>query len=115
MHPGALRALEFDRIVEAVCRFAQTPPGTARLARLQPLIDSRGVAAALEATAETVRFLSENHVGLQAPADLDNTLASLAVDGRALEAQQLTGLASFLASVDAAFTAVRRARAAVPI
>ena len=115
MHPGALRALEFDRIVEAVCRFAQTPPGTARLARLQPLTDSRSVAAALDATAETVRFLSEHRVALQAPADLDNTLTSLTVEGRALEAQQLTGLASFLASVDAAFIAVRRARAAVPI
>ena len=32
MHAGALKALEFDRIVEAVCRFAQTPPGAARLA-----------------------------------------------------------------------------------
>ena len=37
MHAGALRALEYDRIVEAVRRFAQTPPGAARLAKLQPL------------------------------------------------------------------------------
>src|SRR5256714_375337 len=29
MHPGALRALEFDRIVDAVGRLAQTPPGAA--------------------------------------------------------------------------------------
>ena len=31
MQSGALKALEFDRIVEAVCRYAQTPPGLARL------------------------------------------------------------------------------------
>ena len=115
MHPGALRALEFDRIVEAVCRFAQTPPGTARLARLQPLTDPRDVAGALDATAETTRFLSEHHIALQAPADLDNTLTSLAVEGRALDPLQLTGLASFLASVDTACAAVRRARGTVPI
>jgi DNA mismatch repair protein MutS2 len=115
MHPGALRALEFDRIVEAVCRFAQTPPGTARLVRLQPLTDARAVTAALDATAETVRFLSEHHVGLQAPTDLENTLTALAVEGRALDPLQLTALASFLASVDSAFTAVRRARGSVPI
>ncbi len=32
MQPGALRALEFDRIVEAVTAFAQTPMGAERLA-----------------------------------------------------------------------------------
>ena len=31
MYHGALRALEFDRIVATVCRFAQTPPGRAKL------------------------------------------------------------------------------------
>ena len=41
MHAGALRALEFDRIVEAVRRFALTPAGAARLAQLAPA-DGRG-------------------------------------------------------------------------
>ncbi len=59
MHAGALRALEYDRIVEAVRRFAQTPPGAARLAKLQPLVDARAVAGALAATAETSRFLRD--------------------------------------------------------
>ena len=67
MHPGALRALEFDRIVEGVCRYAQTPPGAARLARLTPQAEPRAVAAALAATAETTRFLAENPIALQAP------------------------------------------------
>ena len=34
MQPGALRALEFDRIVEAVTGFALTPMGAQRLSRL---------------------------------------------------------------------------------
>src|SRR5258708_2703597 len=45
MHLGALKALEFDRIVEAVCRLAQTPPGRDQLARLHPLRDARDAAA----------------------------------------------------------------------
>jgi DNA mismatch repair protein MutS2 len=115
MHAGALRALEFDRIVEAVRRFALTPPGAARLALLQPLADPDAVGGALAATSETVRFLSENQLGLHAPADLDAILASLAVEGRALEAVQLLALGAFLASVEVSCIAVRRARSACPI
>lgn len=115
MSPGALRALEFDRIVEAVCGYAQTPPGRIRLARLSPQIDAHAVSAALAATAETVRFLADNHIGLQAPEDLDALLTGLAVEGRALEPLQLLGLAAFLGSVDTTCAAVRRARSAFPI
>ena len=115
MHHGALRALEFDRIVEVVCRFAQTPPGRAKLARLEPLTDAAAVGAALDATAETVRFLADNHVGLHAPDDLDAILMLLAVDGRALEPVQLLALATFLSSVDTTCAAVRRARSSFPI
>jgi DNA mismatch repair protein MutS2 len=115
MHAGALRALEFDRIVEAVRRFALTPAGAARVARLRPLADTRSVFAALAATSETVRFLGDNRLALHAPDDIDAILESVGVEGRALEAIHLLALASFLASVDAACTAVRRARTAVPI
>ena len=115
MHSGALRALEFDRIVGAVRRYALTPPGATRLALLLPQTEPRAVATALAATSETVRFLSDNQIALQAPADLDIILGSLAVDGRALDALQLLALAAFLASVDVACTAVRRARTAFPI
>ena len=115
MHAGALRALEYDRIVEAVRRFAQTPPGAARLARLQPSTDPRAVAASLAATAETVRFLRDEHIGLQAPDDLDAILTSLAVEGRVLEAQSLVALANFLGSIDTTCVAVRRARGTFPI
>ena len=115
MHPGALRALEFDRIVEAVSRFAQTPPGAARLAELQPLTDTRAVMGALAATAETVRFLADNHVSLHAPADLDAILESVAVEGRPLEPAHLVALAAFLASVDGTCASVRGARGGFPI
>ena len=115
MQPGALRALEFDRIVDAVCRFAQTPPGATRLARLRPLIEAHPVAEALSATSETVRFLADNHVGLHAPSDLEHILSALTVEGNVLEAVQLLSLAGFLASVDTTCGAIRRARAAFPI
>ncbi|HSC27729.1 MAG TPA: endonuclease MutS2 [Vicinamibacterales bacterium] len=115
MHAGALRALEFDCIVAAVCRFAQTPPGAAKLARLQPQTDSRAVASALSATAEAVRFLADNEIGLEAPGDLEALLTSLAVEGRVLEPSQLLSLASFLASVDRTCAGVRRAGGAFPV
>jgi DNA mismatch repair protein MutS2 len=116
MHAGALRALEFDRIVAAVERLAQTPPGAARLARLEPLYDAREVAAALADTAETARFLSgTGEIALRAPADIDETLTALAVEGRALEALALLGLATFLGSIDATVAGIRRQRASFPL
>jgi DNA mismatch repair protein MutS2 len=115
MHPGALKALEFDRIVEAVRRFAHTPPGAARLAKLQPLTDPRAVAHALSATAETVRFLRDEQMGLQAPEDLDVVLMALAIEGRVLEPQSLVGLANFLSSVDTVCGSIRRGRSTLPI
>jgi DNA mismatch repair protein MutS2 len=114
MHAGALRALEFDRIVDAVRRFALTPPGAARLGMLQPSTDARAVAAALTATAETVRFLRDDQIALQAPDDLDAILTSLAVEGRILEPPSLVALATFLGSVDTTARAIRRSRAQVP-
>ena len=115
MQSGALKALEFDRIVEAVCRLAQTPPGAQTLARLHPLDDAGAVAAALDTTAETARFLSgTGDIALRAPAEIDAILAALAVDGRAVEPLHLLGLATFLASVDATVAGIRRHRAAFP-
>jgi len=115
MHAGALRALEYDRIVEAVRRFAQTPPGAARLAKLQPLTDTRAVTAALAATAETTGFLRDGEIGLQAPEDLDALLMSLAVEGRVLEPQSLVNVAAFLASVDVTCSALRKVRSGFPL
>jgi DNA mismatch repair protein MutS2 len=116
MHSGALRALEFDRIVEAVERLAHTPPGAARLAQLRPSHDAREVAAALDDTAETARFLSgSGEIGLRAPAEIDQILTALAVEGRALDPLHLLGLSTFLASIEAAVAGIRRQRAAFPL
>ena len=116
MQQGALRALEFDRIVDAVARLAQTPPGAARLSALHPLDEADAVSAALATTAEAARFLSgTGEIALRAPAELDAIVEALGVDGRALEPQQLLGLATFLASVDATIAGIRRARAGYPL
>ena len=115
MHPGTLKALEFDRIIAAVIRLAQTPPGAERLAKLQPQHDPGAVASALATTAETARFLSgTGDIALRAPSDLDAILDGLAVDGRPLEPLQLLALATFLGSIDAAASGIRRVRATFP-
>ena len=58
MQPGALRALEFDRIVEAVTAFAVTPMGSERLGGLHPAIEPQTVAELLAHTTEGARFFA---------------------------------------------------------
>jgi DNA mismatch repair protein MutS2 len=116
MQATALRALEFDRIVDAVRRLAQTPAGGDLLGRLQPSTESREVAAALASTTEAARYLSGiGEIAFRAPADLDAILTALAVEGRALEPLALLGLGTFLGSVDSAIAGIRRARASFPL
>jgi DNA mismatch repair protein MutS2 len=115
MHAGTLRALEFDRIVDVVCGYAQTPMGAARLADLHPLTQGEEVTRALTATAEAARFLADNQLGLQAPGEFEEILAALGVEGRPLEPHQLFAAATFFSSVDAAAALVRRARVSFPI
>ncbi|HWF84880.1 MAG TPA: Smr/MutS family protein [Vicinamibacterales bacterium] len=115
MQLGALRALEFDRIVEAVRTFALTPMGDARLARLVPSTDPSSVAQLLAATTETVRYLGANHaLPLRASGELPDILQSLGIEGRALEALRLLALATFLDSVDESRAAIRRANGSFP-
>ena len=52
MHPGTLRALEFDRIVAVVTGLAVTPTGRNRLAQLHPSTVAAEVIAAQRATTE---------------------------------------------------------------
>ena len=116
MQPGALRALEFDRIVEAVTGFALTPMGAERLARLAPSTDPHRVAQLLAATTETARFISQQGLfPLRASSELPQILAALAVEGRALEAPRLLALAAFLDSVDESRSAIRRAASSFPL
>ena len=82
MTPGALRALEFDRIVDAVTAMAVTPTGRDRLAELHPHTDIEEVQHAQRATSEGTRFLAD-HPGfpLRAPSDLQTILDALGPDG----------------------------------
>src|SRR5262245_18795167 len=90
MQPGALRALEFDRIVEAVRSCAETPMGAERLARLAPSTDPQKVLQLLELTSETARYIERNGAfPLHADAGLPRVVGALAVEGRALEALDL--------------------------
>jgi DNA mismatch repair protein MutS2 len=109
MYPAALKALEFDRIVEMVRGFALTPMGDERLARIAPSSDPQKVAQLLAATSETTKYLAANSLfPLRATRDLPQTLSALAIEGRALEAARLLALATFLDSIDDAKSAIRR-------
>jgi DNA mismatch repair protein MutS2 len=110
MQSAVLRALEFDRIVEMVRGFTMTPMGDERLGHLAPSSDPQQVARWLAATTETTKYLAANNLfPLRASAELPQTLAALAVEGRALEPGRLLSLAAFLDSVDEAKAAIRRA------
>ena len=116
MQPSALRALEFDRIVEAVGDFSLTPMGAERLERLQPSTDARTVAQLLAATTETTRYIDAHGVfPLRATADLPQILTALAVEGRALEALRLLALANFLDSIDESRAGIGRAPGTFPL
>src|SRR5437868_800971 len=116
MQSGALRALEFDRIVDAVRDFALTPMGDERLARLTPSSDPAKVAHLLAATSETVQFIGKYGLfPLRGSDDLPQILGALAVEGRPLEAPRLLVLASFLDSIEDTRVAIRRSTAAVPL
>src|SRR5215216_2589097 len=115
MHTGALRALEWDAIVEVVRGLALTPLGAARLAELEPQSDPHRVAQMLAATAEGVKYLDANPgFSLNAPPDLDTVLSALAVEGRALDALRLLALAEFLDSLALTCATIRRVSGPFP-
>ena len=115
MNAGTLRALEFDRIVAVLAGLAVTPTGRDRLEALQPSIDADAVAAALTGTSEAVAFLAD-HPGfpLRAPSDLPVIIASLEVDGRALDPPHLLALADYLDSIEHSREVIAKAGAALP-
>ncbi|PWT80225.1 MAG: hypothetical protein C5B57_12620 [Blastocatellia bacterium] len=115
MQPGALRALEFDRIVEAVGSFALTPLGAERLGRLAPATVPQEVAELLNATSETTRYFASNSFfPLRASAELPQILSQLAVEGRALEPLRILSFADFLDSIEEGRDAIRRAAGSFP-
>ena len=115
MHTGALRALEWDAIVDVVRGFALTPLGEARLAELEPQSDPHRAAQLLTATSEGVKYLDANPgFSLNAPADLDTVLSALAVEGRALDALRLLAFAEFLDSLALTCSTIRRVSGPFP-
>jgi DNA mismatch repair protein MutS2 len=115
MHTAALRALEWDSIVEVVRGFALTPLGAARLAELEPQVDPHRVSQLLAVTSEGVKYLDANPAfSLNAPEDLESVLSALAVEGRALEPVRLLAFAEFLDSIAQTCAAIRRATGSFP-
>src|SRR5688572_23410318 len=109
MQPGALRALEWDQIVDVVRGYALTPTGAVRLAELAPQSDPHRAAQLLAATVEGVKYLDANPAfSLHAPDDLEAVLSALAVEGRALDSLRLLAFAEFLDSIALTCAAIRR-------
>jgi dsDNA-specific endonuclease/ATPase MutS2 len=115
MHAAALRALEFDRIVDAVRAFSLTPMGDERLGALEPSTDAAVVAELLASTTQTAQYIAKHgSFALRAHPELLEILGALAVEGRALEAPRLLALAAFLDSVEDTKNAIRRVRRLLP-
>lgn len=110
MTAAVLRALEFDRVVDAVRSFALTPMGDERLAGLSPLYERPAVAHLLATTTEATQFLAKvGRFSIRAHDDLPSSLAAVTVADRALEPLRLLALATFLDSVWDTRTAIARA------
>src|SRR5262245_469808 len=109
MRPALFRALEFDRVCEALASLARTPLGRDRLAALQPRTEPAEVQGALELTGEAVGFVQEGgSLDLHAPADLLETLSRLEIADEPLDALALVGFAKFLLSLDTVIHSVER-------
>jgi DNA mismatch repair protein MutS2 len=116
MQPAVLRALEFDRIREALALQTLTPLGRAAARALEPASDAVDVSARLDATTEAVRLLADGgSLSIQAPEALLDILDALAIAGQPLDAVSLVGLATFVDSVDSACAVIRRAGASTPL
>ncbi len=116
MNAATLRALEFDRIVQVVAGLAVTPTGMDRLAELHPLTDAPRIVAAQKATSEGTRFLADQPgFPLRAPADLEEILEAIAVEGRPLEPLRLIALSDYLESIDQSRTAVTKLAGSFPL
>src|SRR5262245_31360350 len=116
MHPGTLKALEFDRIVSVVTDLAVTPLGRDRLAELHPATNTSAVVAAQRVTSEGARFLADQPgFPLRAPSDLDEIIAALGVEGRGLEPLRLLGLSGYLESIEQSRQTIVKVGAAFPL
>src|SRR4051812_47342810 len=93
MQAAVLRALEFDRIREALASRALTPLGRERAFAIEPAEEPDAVRDALALTSDAVQFVREGgSLGLSAPEDLLTTIEILHVADHPLEPLALRGL-----------------------
>ena len=108
MDSATLRALDFDRVVEAVRSFAITPLGSTALNDLKPQTELRLVKELLATTSEGVDYLKGNSsFPLESPDDINKIVNTLAVQDRVLEPSQLKGLSRLLSSINAVRTQLK--------
>jgi len=113
MQAAALRALEFDRIREALAREASTSLGRERARTLTPADNRSEVQAHLDLTLEAAAFVkSSGSLTIDGPDDLEDVLGHLEVADQPLAPLQLLGLARFASSVSGVVDRVRESRAA---
>ena len=112
MQSAVLRALEFDRIREALARETTTPLGRDRALALQPATDLDEVQQRLEASAAAASFeKSSGSLAIDGPEDLAEVLDHLGIADQPLAPLQLLGLARFVSSVGSVVDRVRNASA----
>jgi DNA mismatch repair protein MutS2 len=101
MQPAVLRALEFDRIREALAREAATPFGRERARTIEPSSEVAEVRERLEQTSEAKAFLAAGgSLAIDAGDELPAVLDALEVASEPLMPLQLLALARFTDSVE---------------
>src|SRR5262245_13525250 len=107
MQSTVLRALEFDRIREALAQQAQTPFGRERALALEPSADSESVRRRLDETREAVAFLEAGgDMSIDAGDELPAVLDGLSVAAEPLTPLQLIALARFTESAQTVATGI---------
>ena len=111
MQPTALRALEFDRVREALAREAATPLGRARAEALAPSTTPGDVQRLLTLTTEARDLQQDGRsLAIDAPDDLPLALEQLNVENQPLDPPMLLTLARFFDSIGAVTDGVRVAK-----
>ncbi|MEO7192850.1 MAG: Smr/MutS family protein [Vicinamibacterales bacterium] len=109
MQAAVLRALEFDRIREALASRTLTPLGRGRVEELAPATEIGAVRDALALTSEAFVFVREGgSLAIFAPDDLATTISVIGIEDHPLEPLALIGLARFLEAVSSAAGGARR-------
>lgn len=108
MQLATLRALEFDRIRDALAREASTALGRERAWSLAPATDPVEVRRALDLTLEATAFTaSRGNLSIDAPEELPGILEGLSIGEAPLAPLQLLGLVRFVGSVIAITERIR--------